>query len=171
MRFDTRMGPYIPYGEMSTRWQMLQGRYDFQYFGSNDHQLPGHQAYLQRGSKAAADLLVKRAVTWPFRERLKVVWTFFPDCTEQCRAQGLRVNSKARNEKIKASFDYFFRLDYELVERKVDTKRLKLRFEFWPFCTMSGYWQTWVLRKALEVMPDELQKGWVNSIGPLHSVA
>ena len=124
LRFDTRMGPYIPYGEMSTRWQMLQGRYDFQYFGSINHQLPGHQAYLQRGSKATADLLVKRAVTWPFRERLKVVWTFFPDCTEQCRAQGLRVNSKARNEKIKAFFDYFFRLDYELVERKVDTKRL-----------------------------------------------
>lgn len=63
LRFDTRMGPYIPYGEMSTRWQMLQGRYDFQYFGSINHQLPGHQAYLQRGSKAAADLLVKRAVT------------------------------------------------------------------------------------------------------------
>lgn len=108
MRFDTRMDPYIPYGEKSTRWQMLQGRYAFQYFGSINHQLPGHQAYLQRGSKAAADLLVKRAVTWPFRERLKLVWTFFPDCIEQCRAQGLRVNSKARNKKIKAFFFLLF---------------------------------------------------------------
>lgn len=79
------------------------------------------------------------------------------------------MNSKARNEKIKAFCDYFFRLDYELVERKVDTKRLKLRFEFWPFCTMSGYWQTWVLRKAIEAMRKK--GGWVNSIGPLHSVA
>lgn len=29
---------------------------------------------------------------------------------------------------------------------------------------MSGYWQTWVLRKALEAMPDELQKGWVGEL-------